>query len=298
LSELSIDYQIVLFNLPTSTVERTLLWLEKAAQLTAQNRDLKFTVRVGDCSPMQITGDDIWATWKQRFASSFDLHYEFFAENLGHGGAQNRLAASGSSDYIIFANPDILVMSDAFNALLEVFDAVPNLAAADAKQIPFEHPKDYDKLSGETAWCSGAFMMVLRKAFNEVGGFDHETFYMHGDDVDLSWRLKLAGYQIRHQPAAVVNHTKLLTSSTRISSTTTELIYSAQCALLLAYKWSRADILENLWKALSKSDEEAHQMAIAHFETLKKANKLPKRLDPQRTVGVFENGNYSPHRWS
>jgi hypothetical protein len=39
-------------------------------------------------------------------------------------------------------------------------------------------------------------------------------------------------------------------------------------------------------------------MAIAHFETLKKANKLPKRLDPQRTVGVFENGNYSPHRWS
>jgi GT2 family glycosyltransferase len=298
LSQLTIDYQLVLFNLPTPTVERTLLWLEKAVQLTNSTRQCKFTVRVGDCSPMQITGDDIWQTWKTRFEAAFDLEYEFFAENLGHGGAQNRLAASGSSDFIVFANPDILVMSDVFEALLKVFDSVPNIAAADAKQIPFEHPKDYDKVSGETAWCSGAFMMVRRKAFHEVGGFDHETFYMHGDDVDLSWRFKLAGYQIMHQPAAVVNHTKLLTSRTNISSTPTELIYSAQCALLLAYKWSRADILENLFKALSKSDEEAHQKAIEHFETLKKTNKLPNRLDPQRQVGVFENGNYSAHRWS
>ena len=48
----------------------------------------------------------------------------------------------------------------------------------------------------------GANLAVSRDAFLEVGGFAEEL--RAGEDVDLTWRLQLAGYPLHHEPAAVV----------------------------------------------------------------------------------------------
>ena len=54
-------------------------------------------------------------------------------------------------------------------------------------------------------WVSGSCMLVRRKAFEELGGFD-ESYFMYGEDVDLCWRAHRAGYAVAWVPSASVTH--------------------------------------------------------------------------------------------
>lgn len=52
---------------------------------------------------------------------------------------------------------------------------------------------------------SGGAAFLRRTAVAEVGGFDPSLF-MYYEDLDLAWRLRLAGHEVRHAPDAVVVH--------------------------------------------------------------------------------------------
>ena len=52
---------------------------------------------------------------------------------------------------------------------------------------------------------SGACMMIRRDVLDKVGLFD-EAFYLYGEDLDLCWRAKLAGWHVRYHPASVITH--------------------------------------------------------------------------------------------
>lgn len=52
-------------------------------------------------------------------------------------------------------------------------------------------------------YALGANMAVSRRAFERVGGFTEEL--EAGEDLDLSWRLQLAGYPLHYEPHAVVS---------------------------------------------------------------------------------------------
>ncbi|ROQ36637.1 GT2 family glycosyltransferase [Frondihabitans sp. PhB188] len=52
---------------------------------------------------------------------------------------------------------------------------------------------------------SGGAAFIRRAALAEVGGFD-ETLFMYYEDLDLSWRLRLAGYRIGFAPKARIVH--------------------------------------------------------------------------------------------
>ncbi len=54
-------------------------------------------------------------------------------------------------------------------------------------------------------WVVGAALMVRREALQQVGGFD-EGFFMYSEEMDLCRRLRLAGYRVVYEPAAVVVH--------------------------------------------------------------------------------------------
>src|SRR5207302_843847 len=54
-------------------------------------------------------------------------------------------------------------------------------------------------------WALGAFVMVRRDAWEQVGGFDEQQ-WMYAEDVDLGWRLHEAGWATRYEPTAVVDH--------------------------------------------------------------------------------------------
>jgi len=57
----------------------------------------------------------------------------------------------------------------------------------------------------EIFWASGVAMFVNRSLAEELGGFDGE-FFMQMEEIDLSWRMKLAGYTIRSVPSSLILH--------------------------------------------------------------------------------------------
>lgn len=54
---------------------------------------------------------------------------------------------------------------------------------------------------------SGAFYMVKKTVIEKIGGFD-EDFFMYGEDLDLSYRIKKLGYKIMYYPLFTVIHLK------------------------------------------------------------------------------------------
>lgn len=50
---------------------------------------------------------------------------------------------------------------------------------------------------------NGAFMLVRRNVFNEIGGFD-ERFQLFGYDIDLSYRMRLAGFKNYYYPKTYI----------------------------------------------------------------------------------------------
>ncbi|NTU96862.1 MAG: glycosyltransferase family 2 protein [Chlorobiaceae bacterium] len=62
----------------------------------------------------------------------------------------------------------------------------------------------YDE-SREIFWASGAAMLVRRQVAMQLGGFDGD-FFMHMEEIDLCWRMKLAGYEVLSVPGSLVWH--------------------------------------------------------------------------------------------
>lgn len=135
-------------------------------------------------------------------------HFEIIRseKNLGFGKANNVAVQRGISDIVCFFNIDTELMPD---TLLHLEQAIGKssmeIAAWELRQFPYEHPKEYDVLTHETGWCSGAALAVRREAFEKIGGFD-EAFFMYAEDVDLSWRLRAFGYKLQYVPNAVIKH--------------------------------------------------------------------------------------------
>jgi len=59
----------------------------------------------------------------------------------------------------------------------------------------------------EVDWVTGAFLLIKRKLFNSVGGFD-DNYFMYGEEVDLCYRLKKKGARIFYTPETEVVHLK------------------------------------------------------------------------------------------
>jgi GT2 family glycosyltransferase len=123
---------------------------------------------------------------------------------LGRG--HNANAARGKAPFLLLLNQDCILEPGTLEALLahaQADDA--KVAAWELRQIPYEHPKDYDPVTLDTTWCSGAALLVRRSAYEAIGGFEPRLF-MYGEDVDLSWRLRARGWRLGYRPRFAVVH--------------------------------------------------------------------------------------------
>lgn len=62
----------------------------------------------------------------------------------------------------------------------------------------------YDSIA-DIHWATGAALMVRRQVYIDCGGLDPE-FFAHMEEIDLCWRIRLAGWKIAIVPTAVVYH--------------------------------------------------------------------------------------------
>ena len=162
-------------------------------------------------------------------------------ENLGYGPAVNVVARETDSAWVAPANSDLAFTPGAIGTLLAAGEAHPEAGAIAPRLVlpdgstqqsvqPFPTvgtallaasraasfsarargrlylPGAWDEgASQEVPWATGAFLIVRRAAWEQVGGFD-EAQWMYAEDLDLGWRLAKAGWTTRYEPAAVVHH--------------------------------------------------------------------------------------------
>ncbi len=166
-------------------------------------------------------------------------------KNIGFAKANNMAIKQAVGSYILLLNPDTITRPQTIKDVLNFFGSTPDAGAVGVKMINGKGsflPESKRglptfltaffyltgmaglfKKSGffnayhaghlaendvnEVDVLTGAFMMLRKDVLKKVGLLD-ETFFMYGEDIDLSYRLKLAGYKNYYFPKAEIIHFK------------------------------------------------------------------------------------------
>lgn len=290
--------QTVLFDHETAQIWRLLRGLDAAARKAI---DAGLVGRVewalGDSAANPRLGDDDMQALNDASSDALSaVTYEFFGENLGSSGGQNRLAAGHPSDLLLVLNPDTYPSPTALAELVKAL-ADPALGIVEARQIPLEHPREYDLTTGTTSWVSGFCMLVRRPLFDQLGGFDHEHFLLHCDDVDFSWRARKAGYAVAIAPRAAVFHDKRPTPEAAWPVSDHEIYHSALGRLMLATRWNRPDIVEETIASVETGQSQIQRAALAEFRSRVASGRVPDPEPDPEGVAQFIDGEYAVHRF-
>ena len=253
---------------------------------------------IGDCSPFPVfTEGQIAALEERHRAQGLQrVEYRFFDKNLGSAAGHNRLMMTAQTDLILIQNPDVVSSP---NLLVELIAplSLPGVGQVEARQIPIEHPKEYDAATGETSWAATACALMPRRVAERLGGFDEKTFFLYCDDVDFSWRLRLLGLKVIFQPSACVFHDKRLDQDGSWIAGAAEKYYSAEAALMLAHKYSRPDLVKQTLDWFDAHGDDNLKKAAAEYRKRGAEGRLPVPLDPKGHVAQFIEGHYARHRW-
>lgn len=158
-------------------------------------------------------------------------------KNYGFTGGYNRALRQIDAEYYVLLNSDIEVPEGWLKPLVQTMDSCPDVGACSPKlhswfeKDKFEYAgaaggyldyfgfpfcrgrlmkmleKDegqYDRCA-DVLWATGACLMVRSSLFNGLGGLD-DRFFAHMEEIDLCWRIQLAGYRIRIVPESLVYH--------------------------------------------------------------------------------------------
>lgn len=151
-------------------------------------------------------------------------------DNLGFAAGNNRALAKCNTEFVALLNPDAFPEPDWLEHLLAAARANLDMAAFGSRQLCHANPEVLDGIGDNyhisgLAWrerygfrqqekdlvsreifspCAAA-ALYRRRALVDAGGFD-EDFFCYMEDVDLGFRLRLAGHKAMYVPDAVVHH--------------------------------------------------------------------------------------------
>lgn len=187
------------------------------------------------------------------FAQQYpDVEFIHSDVNLGFGKACNAAATKARHPYLFFVNPDTLVSQDTFRSTLSFMLSKPEAGIAGCRilnsdgsiqwacrrSFPSPMAAVYKTLGlaalfpksrrfgaynltyldpeeeAEVDAVSGSFFCVSQSTYRQVGGFD-ESFFMYGEDLDICFRVKQAGYKNYYYPGTSIIHFKGQSSKTR-----------------------------------------------------------------------------------
>jgi len=164
--------------------------------------------------------------------------------NVGYGGAVNAAVRQlpAEVEWVLISNPDVELGMGVIDALVETAADDPAIASvgptirnedgsiyASARAVPslrtgighalfanlwttnpwsaaYRKTAQSHDAKRDAGWLSGSCLLVRRRAFDELGGFD-EGYFMYFEDVDLGYRFGKRGYRNVFDPAGSATHT-------------------------------------------------------------------------------------------
>ncbi len=158
-------------------------------------------------------------------------------QNYGFAEGYNRALAQLDEEIFVLLNSDVATPEGWLEPLVASLDRHPEAAAVGPK-LRSERMPDYFEYAGasggfidffgypfcrgrilqqieqdhgqydderEVFWISGAALCCRAHCFRALGGFD-ASYFAHMEEIDLAWRMQLAGWTLRIVPQSEVFH--------------------------------------------------------------------------------------------
>lgn len=228
-----IDLSIVIVSFNTKELLRECL-----ESIYKNTKDLSFEIVVVDNNSKDGSSEMVSKEFK-------DVVLIENKENLGFSKANNVGVKKTSGTYVLFLNSDTLVYKETLKTMVEFMDKEKNAGAATCKlTLPTGQIDDASHRGFPTPWNSfshfsglskvfpksklfggynltyldlnktheidalaGAFMLVRRRAGEEVNWWD-EDYFFYGEDLDFCYMLKKKGWKIYFVPEVSIFHYK------------------------------------------------------------------------------------------
>ena len=164
-------------------------------------------------------------------------------ENVGFSRANNQAIALSQGDYILLLNPDTVTGESTLGNVCRFMDNHKNTGALGVRMLDgygnflpeskrgFPSPwNSFTKMTGlsklfpksrifggyhlrylneneehKVDVLAGAFMLLRREAIEKTGSLDND-FFMYGEDIDLSFRIKQAGFDVYYLPEPIIHY--------------------------------------------------------------------------------------------
>ena len=194
--------------------------------------------------------------------------------NVGFSAANNQAIKISKGKYILLLNPDTVVQEDTFEKTLAFMEAHPDAGGLGIKMLDGKgaflpeskrglptpsvafykifglaklfpgskkfgqyHVTYLDKNKNHPVdVLSGAFMLMRKETLDKVGLLD-ETFFMYGEDIDLSYRITQAGYKNYYFAESSIIHYK--GESTKKSSVNYVIVFYKAMAIFAEKHFSQ-----------------------------------------------------------
>ena len=209
------------------------------------------------------SGDDSLSRLKDYFKDN--VKFIASKENNGFAAGNNQGLNVAKGRYVLLLNSDTIVWENTLENIYNYMENHPDVGACGCQvllengeldkackrsfpnvknsffrlfHIPTNSSDDnynLDNLDDDETYeidcLTGAFMFINKKALNDVGFLD-ESFFMYGEDIDLCYRIKEAGYKIVYIGNSKITHLKGASSKKQKS----KLIYEFYRAMYVYYK--------------------------------------------------------------
>lgn len=204
---------------------------------------------LSNLSKMDDIASDIWVVDNASTDGSIDeaktkfpdFKYTVNSENLGFSKANNMALKKVNSEFILLLNADTKIEKGVLGGVVNFLENNPDVGAVTPKIVLPNGKIDMTAHRGfPTPWASfkyyflkddslyhltdqdiskthevdaitGAFFMTRKSVLESVGYLD-ESFFMYGEDIELCFRIKKAGYKIMYLPEYEVLHYKGVSS--------------------------------------------------------------------------------------
>lgn len=198
-----------------------------------------------DCEVFVVDNNSVDGSLKMLASKFPEVKVIANKDNVGFAKANNQAIRISTGEYVLLLNPDTVVEDDTFSKTVAFMDSHPDAGGLGVKMVDgkgqflpeskrglptpmtafykifglsklFPHSKRFsqyhlgylpDNETNPVDILAGAFMLLRRETLDKCGLLD-ETFFMYGEDIDLSYRITLAGYKNYYFPETRIIHYK------------------------------------------------------------------------------------------
>jgi GT2 family glycosyltransferase len=158
-------------------------------------------------------------------------------ENLGFISAVNQAARQARGRHLLLLNNDTLLRAGSLAAAVKTIESasdigavggrlvLPNGTLQEAGSVIWRdgtcagYGRGLDPEAGEVMfrrevdYCSGAFLLIKRECFDQLGGLDEAFSPAYYEETDFCMRLRQAGLRVVYEPRAVIDHFEFASSA-------------------------------------------------------------------------------------